>query len=201
MINAKYSEKLEQKLREIQTGKLPEKTRKKKNISRMILFADVIFIIGIIIFFSNRMHQKRYETVSVESDGIEYILSAAEQENRLSITVNIVNKQNKNTVITFQEGNTGLITVKDSSEREISSFKFAEGIPEITLSPGESRTYLFNLDRTMLEQYAGKHPDVLIESQSKIFSLAKSDILLNITLDINIEKIVKTGLKYSLQVK
>ncbi len=200
MINGPHSEKLQQKLNEIQSGQMPESSRKKKKLSRNILLLDIVFIIAILIFYSAIDRDKKYESVSIGSQGIEYILSINSLPKKHTVTVNIVNKKNENTEIAFSNLSVGKITINDKFDREIASFPIADNISSISLAVGETRTYLINVDNSILNEYTKKHNDLIDEPKKKVFSVLNSELKLKVTLSLNSVPQISTSLNYSANV-
>ena len=119
---------------------------------------------------------------------------------QLKVLTSIINKNNDEINLLFSETGAGNIELRDKYDRLINTYTLAGNLKKIRLNTGESRTYVINVDKKDLNKYSEENPDVLTESQSKIFSLAKTDIELNIILNINLQPSISTNLKYSVEV-
>lgn len=196
-----YSDKIEDKIKQIHSHSDSPEHKRKKTMSRAILFADIIVIVGMLIFFTNRFHEKEFESSSIISENIEYIVSISPQSEYINFLVSMKNKDKNAVNLGFAQQNAGEIQIRDKFERHITTLKFAKNIKDISLAAGESRSYIVNLDKKTIYDYAKENTDTMTQSQSKIFSFGKSDIELNILLQINTEPSVSANIKYAIEVK
>lgn len=194
------SPKLKEKLEQIHSGKQSQNTIKSRRFSRGILLMDIVVIIAIMVFFTNRLHDSDYKSASIKNNNIEYIISVKKTSNSLNVITNMINRSSEKISLNLKNIHYSVL-IQDRMNRNIIKIKYAEKEEELSILSGESKTFINEIPLIVFKQHTSKFPDSLTESGNKPFSFGKSDIYLSIILNAEGSSIFSTKLNFSLGVK
>lgn len=199
-MRSQLSPKLEEKLKEIHSGKPSPETSRRRRFSRGILLIDIVVLIAVIVFFTNILHDTDYKTTSVSSSGLDYILSAKKTADSVTIIVNIINKTDKYKILDFTKYNFS-INLHDRFNKTFFSKRFAPNSGEIKILSGESKNFVTAIPLSLFKEHSESNPDSITESVDKPFSFGKSDIPFVIIFNTGYPADISTKLNFSIEVK
>jgi len=143
----------ERTLREMRLDKTPTSTKKKRNISRIIMLVDVLIIAIVIIFLNTRNTKDEYAAASVNGSGLNMRFSVNNEKDSKTymFTITLLSSTDTEKTWTFEPC---LAALKLS--RAGSLFyedKFGGKISKISMLPGEARTFPLQIPSEIIDTY------------------------------------------------
>ncbi len=189
---------IQERLDRYRSGEVSESTQKKRKTSRILLFVNLLLIMGIFLIM-RKPEENRYLTSTVEFDGVHY---------RVSITRD--KKTGYLASITLQPATKEALTRRYHRAVAIVSLKYRDtvltrtllgpDIPTMSLLPGETKNFTSPINDLPLREYAKTHPEALVPPRKAFIFSETQFIPLDAVITLQTGKPVSISLNFKYEV-
>lgn len=181
----------------IKLGKKSKDSEKKKRLSRIILFLDIVIIVFILAFFNRKTPRSLYHTTSLKYSGFQYRFSLLrENKSKDYLISTTIISNSKNEKDQYYSQSIAHLTIQHG-ESIVYKTSIGDNITNIKLYPGESKTFVKEIDEFHFRDYSNKHPESIISTDSSIFMKENMYIPLQANITLNTKEVISTSLNFN----
>jgi hypothetical protein len=182
----------QQALERIRSGASQGDSAKKRRISRILLLVDVILVIFLILYFTNRGKEEDIQTGTLSFGNIQARLTLAKNRDReLFMTTLTLSNRGREQTLAFT-GNMAILRVRKNDEVLLER-TLGPGLKSLTLAADEARTFSLSIPFSKLRQAAGYPGEERVRQRKTLFQFQEDYIPLTLTCAL------QTGEKISLE--
>ncbi len=191
---------IQERLERFRSGKPSETTVKKRKVSRLILFFNVILIV-ILLFVARRPGDQGYFSTGIEYAGLKYRFSVTRAEKTrdclFSLTVESAAAAAGEYLYT---GPVAVIAVL-SDGKTVTRAALGDGITRISLRPGELKNFVAVVTRPEFLAFARNNPEAIVPKEKSFLSMEKRRLPLEARITINTKETLSLPLHFTYEVE
>ncbi|MCL2025323.1 MAG: hypothetical protein FWG92_00775, partial [Leptospirales bacterium] len=177
----------ERTLKQIRSGGTTPATKKKRNILRVIIVADLLIIAIVLVFLNTKNTKNEYATVSASGSGLNMRFSVTNEKDDKTymFTITLLSLIDAEKTWDFEPH---LVTLKLSHSKNIFyENKFGGKISKINLLPGEARTFPVQIPFEIIDIYLKERTNVTKRRKTIIDLFLKSGETVRAEAELNLE--------------
>ncbi|MCL1911583.1 MAG: hypothetical protein FWG13_05210 [Leptospirales bacterium] len=190
----------EQTLKQIRSGETSPARRKKRNISRIIMLADILILAVVIIFLNARNSKNEYTTASVNGDGLNARFSVSDEKSAKTyiFTITLLSSADDEKTWNFEQH---LATLKLSRSGILFyEDKFGVKISRINMLPGEARIFPLQISSETIDIYLKERTNAVKRKKNLFDLLVKSGEIITAEAVINLQDKLSASISFEHEV-
>ena len=188
-------------LKRIRSGEKPENSLKKRRLSRIILFIDIIIVVLILAYFNRRGTESYYHTNSLTLNNLEYRFSLVNERKYSNYIFSLTIKSNSTSEEQYYY-NKSIADLTIQHDKEIIyKTSIGDNITSIKLLPGEIKTIVKEIDTNYFIKYAKEHTEYIIPKNKTLLALERRHIPLQAIITLNTSEVISTILNFKFEIE
>jgi len=176
---------IQERLERYRSGLPSESTQKRRRVSRMLLFVNLIILVGIILIFK-MPEQPTYFSTGISYGGIHYRVSLSRNQHK-SYMISLSLTGEAETAATHRyRGGVAAVSFTHGATVVMKTVLGAN-VASVSLPPGENRNFTLTINEEPLKTFALNHPELLVPPRKAFLFSKTQHIPLEVKTTFNTE--------------
>ncbi len=184
----------------VKSGKKSPESIRKRRLSRIILVIDIIIVITVLIIFNRNSNEPVYHSTSLSVNDIYYRASITrEKESGIYLFSFVIKSESKKEKTLYFNESIAKLDLKYKMNTIYTTI-IGDNLQKLKILPGEVKTFVSEINDSVIRQFASEHADVIIPRKKTLFHV-KRYIPLSGIITINTKEKVLARIDFNYMVE